>query len=200
MTPYNLKYAKHANALFHALREDAFYKTMEQSVLSGSPEQAMLRYMDYSMQEAEQFGKLFIPEPTPFGASIWSQPLDKATANERNILKKDFLKTQMGDNSLQTYNSIVECMAERTDQVVSDDYWYLSIVGVLPEFQGKGLGQGLLGDVLQEADTAGVPTYLETFTPRNISFYQRLGYESQASFLEPTTGSEYWVMVRPAHK
>ena len=47
----------------------------------------------------------------------------------------------------------------------------LSIIGILPEFQGQGFGGGLVGPVLNRADQSGVPTYLETFTPRNITFY-----------------------------
>jgi hypothetical protein len=42
-----------AKALYEALTEDAFYITMEQSVTHGSAREAMIRYMDWSMVEAE---------------------------------------------------------------------------------------------------------------------------------------------------
>lgn len=48
------------------------------------------------------------------------------------------------------------------------------------------------------ADCLGVPTYLETFAPRNLTFYQCLGYEAIDSFVEPVSNARYWIMDRPA--
>jgi GNAT superfamily N-acetyltransferase len=79
---------------------------------------------------------------------------------------------------------------------IQQSRWYLSIIGLAPEFQNRGLGGGLVKPVLEKADALGVPSYLETFNPRNRSFYTRLGYQEAASFVEPVTGSEYWIMIR----
>lgn len=104
----------------------------------------------------------------------------------------------MGTKSLHTYRAIVDSMSAMTGRVVDDSSWYLSIVGLHPSRQGRGLGRLLLAEVLREADACGVATYLETFTPRNMKFYQRIGYESRADFHEPVTDARYWVMVRKA--
>ena len=61
-----------------------------------------------------------------------------------------------------------------------------------------GLGVGLLSSVLAEADEQGIPTYLETFTPRNESFYERLGYQVSARIKEPSIPATYALMLRPA--
>jgi GNAT superfamily N-acetyltransferase len=86
-------------------------------------------------------------------------------------------------------------MAERATPIVTGA-WYLSIVGVSPLAQGQGLGQRLLAPTLAEADAAGAPCYLETFSSRNVAFYERLGFRTERTFLEPTTGSEYALMIR----
>ena len=88
----------------------------------------------------------------------------------------------------------MECVSVRAGRI---DIWYLSIVGVLPDYQGRGLGGELIRPVLAQTDAIGVATYLETFTPRNMSFYERLGYREAGSFEEPTIGDRYWLMLRP---
>jgi len=62
----------------------------------------------------------------------------------------------------------------------------------------QGLGSELVRPILEESDGLGIPTYLETFSPRNKSFYMRLGYEEAASIYEPTTKSKYSIMKRDA--
>jgi len=51
----------------------------------------------------------------------------------------------------------------------------------------QGVGQRLLEPTVAEAGIAGAMRYLETFSPRNIKFYERAGFHAIASFLEPTT-------------
>ncbi|RTZ91669.1 MAG: hypothetical protein DSY91_04765 [Deltaproteobacteria bacterium] len=70
------------------------------------------------------------------------------------------------------------------------------MVGIAPEFQRRGLGYGLVKPVLDEADLLNIPTYLETFSPGNMAFYERLGYQAVASFHEPVFDLHYWLMLR----
>lgn len=193
---YDFKYGKYAQALYDALQGDAFYTAMENSVSHGSPKAAMLRYFDYSIDEAERYGAAFFSGTQDCGVSVWARPLDKDVEAEKHQRKMAFLKDHMGGESVATYEAIVAFMSEKSDALIDQAAWYLSIVGVLPAFQGQGLGGGLINEVLMKTDSSGVPTYLETFTPRNISFYQRLGYRAIGRFDEPTSGGEYWLMVR----
>ena len=72
---YQFSYRLPAEALYMALTEDAFYITMEQSVADGSAREAMIRYMDFSMVEAERYGVLLIAADQQSGAAVWSRPL-----------------------------------------------------------------------------------------------------------------------------
>ena len=195
---FTYKYRDFAEALYAALADDPFYITLEKTVTVCDPKEGMLKYLEYSMVEASFFGKLYVPEDHRHGVSVWSKPLEDPLEGEKGRLKKSFIKEYMGEKSLETYNSIVEFMSARSDELVRADAWYLSIVGVLPEFQRQGLGIGLVESVLSEIDSIKLPTYLETFTPRNMSFYKRLGYSEAGSFIEPVTGATYWVMIREA--
>ena len=198
---FEFKYRKYAEALYRALREDAFYITMKNSIGDGgSSKEAMLRYMEFSMIEGEKYGELYIPKDHEYGVSVWTKPLNGVLEAQKSAEKKLFLLSQMGEESLNTYNAIVEFMSAKAEPFIGQKFWYLSIVGVLPEFQGQGLGSGLIKNVLQKTDRLKVPTYLETFTPRNMTFYDRLGYQAIESFHEPTTEARYWLMIRePSH-
>ena len=194
---FKFKYRKYAEALYNALYEDAFYITMEESIESGElSKEAMLRYMEFSMIEGEKSGELYIPEDNEYGVSVWTKPINRELEAKKHHEKKLFLRNQMGDKCLNTYNAIVDFMSVNAGPFIGKDFWYLSIVGVRPEFQGQGLGSGLIKNILKKTDTLKVSTYLETFTPRNMTFYKRLGYQDIKSFNEPTTKAEYWLMIR----
>ena len=194
---YEFCHADLAQALFDALIDDPFYKTLRSSVADTQRStDAMLAYLDYSMTEAQQWGELLIPDDHRYGVSVWSRPLDAASQQERSAQKQAFITGELGVPSLKVYKEITSFMSEPSARETDESDWYLSILGVLPEHQGQGLGPGLIRPVLDKTDRLGVATFLETFTPRNMSFYKRLGYDEQASFVEPFTRSRYWLMRR----
>jgi len=58
-----------------------------------------------------------------------------------------------------------------------EPHWYLSMIGVDPARQGRGLGSTLLRHTLALCDAEGVAAYLESSNPKNISLYERHGFE-----------------------
>jgi ribosomal protein S18 acetylase RimI-like enzyme len=89
-------------------------------------------------------------------------------------------------------------MAKLTEPLIDKTDWYLSIIAIAPEYQSRGLGKELMMPVLREADEAGVSTYLETFVPRNIRFYERLGYAVIRELYEPVLATHYHLLRRSA--
>jgi GNAT superfamily N-acetyltransferase len=194
---YNFAYREYAEALYDALVEDAFYITMEQQLgEQGEAREAILRYLDYSMVEARDYGMLYFPESHRHGVAVWSQPLAAEREAQQKRAKIEFLRRQMSADCAIRYEGIADFMSSQSDAIVDTSAWYLSIVGILPAWQNRGLGQSLITPILEQADRAGVPTFLETFTPRNEPFYQRLGYRVAGSFFEPTIGANYSLMLR----
>lgn len=59
----------------------------------------------------------------------------------------------------------------------SEPHWYLPLLGVDPLYQGKGLGSALLKYASIKFDNENVSAYLESSNPRNISLYERHGFE-----------------------
>ena len=54
---------------------------------------------------------------------------------------------------------------------------YLAVLGVDAAFQGHGAGTRLLRPTLEQFDREGKTAYLESSNPRNVPFYERLGFE-----------------------
>jgi GNAT superfamily N-acetyltransferase len=78
----------------------------------------------------------------------------------------------------------------------AEPHWYLFFTGVEPKIQGRGIGSRLLAPVLELADRAHAPCYLETPFPRTHDFYRRLGF-SIATEGHPFAGAPtLWTMIR----
>jgi ribosomal protein S18 acetylase RimI-like enzyme len=74
----------------------------------------------------------------------------------------------------------------------SEPHWYLAWLGVDTAMQGRGLGNTLLEHCLHAVDIDHAPAYLDNTNPRNIPFFERLGFrvvgESQAGACPPLVG------------
>jgi ribosomal protein S18 acetylase RimI-like enzyme len=55
--------------------------------------------------------------------------------------------------------------------------WYLPIIGADPAHQGQGLGAALMKHALNRCDDEGQVAYLESSNERNVTLYQRHGFE-----------------------
>jgi ribosomal protein S18 acetylase RimI-like enzyme len=58
-----------------------------------------------------------------------------------------------------------------------EPHWYLPLIGVDPARQGQQLGDKLMVHALARCDADRLSAYLESSNPRNLSFYQRHGFE-----------------------
>lgn len=74
--------------------------------------------------------------------------------------------------------------------------WILVFLGVEPSRQGKGIGGVLIQPVLDRADDSGIPCYVESADERNLSFYNRHGFEVVNRGQVPNGGPKVWVLVR----
>ena len=156
----------------------------------------MEQYFTYSVQEGRDFGRsVHLPDPAR-GVAVWLLPQTPDDESRATDNKRVFLDATLGAQGWSNYYHIVDFMSAKATSVVADDAWYLSIVAVDPAAQGQGLGRKLLEPTIAEADRASATCYLETFTPRNLVFYERLGFVIKARFAEPTAGADYFVMVR----
>ncbi|HEY1354110.1 MAG TPA: GNAT family N-acetyltransferase [Ktedonobacteraceae bacterium] len=92
--------------------------------------------------------------------------------------------------------------ASSTDQlharVAPAAHWYLWVLGVEPQQQGRGTGGQLLRRVIQQADVRTVPCYLETENPRNVPFYQTYGFRLVRQVTLPQSAVHIYALLREA--
>lgn len=67
-------------------------------------------------------------------------------------------------------------------------HMYLFAIGTRKAARGKGLGKQLIAPVIEAADRAGLPCYLENSNPANTGFYRSRGFE-RVKLFEPGPGA-----------
>lgn len=85
-----------------------------------------------------------------------------------------FLQSNIRSEILEDVFRVFEAMA---DYHPTEPCWYLPVIGVDPAYQGRGIGAALMKHSLLRPDEEGIPAYLESSNPRNISLYERHGFQ-----------------------
>ena len=78
----------------------------------------------------------------------------------------------------------------------TDPHWYLFVLGVEPELQGRGIGGRLLRWLGERAGEDGVPCYLETDKASSVRLYERHGFRVLVEETHARTGIHFWTMLR----
>jgi GNAT superfamily N-acetyltransferase len=76
-------------------------------------------------------------------------------------------------------------------------HWYLPLIGVDPAQQGKGLGGALMRHALERCDRDHLPAYLESSNPKNITLYQRHGFEALGTIQSGSSPTIVPMLRRP---
>lgn len=183
-------------ALVESLFDNPFYQAVSIDFERDTErrKQVLESYFDYSLVEAKRTGRLQVGAPSEPGAALWHLPQDASVAAAESAAKMDFMSRLFGPRGIERYRHILEYMEAQVHGLMPADAWYLSILGVHPQAQGRGTGARLLAPTMQESKAAGVTCYLETFGDRGLPFYERLGFKRIASHVEPTTGGRYHIL------
>lgn len=104
------------------------------------------------------------------GVCVWLPP---GVGPDLDAIERLLLET-----TPETARADVGPVAEQLEHFhIEEPHWYLPCIGVEPLHHGQGVGAALMEHVLSICDQTGMPAYLESSNPRNISLYQRHGFE-----------------------
>lgn len=104
------------------------------------------------------------------GAGLWLPPGVHPDGEALEKVFRDTAEPEHLDDLLATFEKMGEWHPE-------ESHWYLPLVGVEPNAQGRGLGSALMRHATDRADWEGALAYLESSNPRNIPLYERHGFE-----------------------
>jgi ribosomal protein S18 acetylase RimI-like enzyme len=104
------------------------------------------------------------------GTALWLPPGVQPDGEAVDKLFRDTAKPEHLDDLLATFEKMGQAHPQEA-------HWYLPMIGVEPNAQGKGLGSALMRHALARCDREKALAYLETANPQNIPLYQRFGFE-----------------------
>lgn len=114
------------------------------------------------------------------GATMWSHSSANRELGLLPTLQLVWLLTRMGSKgAAQRGLGAGEAMAREHPK---DPHMYLFTIGTRKAARGQGLGKTLIRPVLDAADRAALPCYLENSNPANTGFYMSHGFERMKLF------------------
>jgi ribosomal protein S18 acetylase RimI-like enzyme len=103
-------------------------------------------------------------------AALWLPPGVEPDDAEMNAVMEGALRPEIAED----IGVVLKGMAEHHPQ---EPHWYLPLIAADPNWVGQGLGALLMKHALRRCDEQGVAAYLESSNQRNISLYQRHGFQ-----------------------
>jgi ribosomal protein S18 acetylase RimI-like enzyme len=104
------------------------------------------------------------------GAALWLPPGVHPDGDALEKVFRQLSAPERLDDVLGTFEKMGESHPD-------EDHWYLPLIGVDPNAQGRGLGAELMRHAVARCDRDGALAYLESSNPRNISLYRRFGFD-----------------------
>lgn len=126
------------------------------------------------------------------GAALWVPYGHEPMSDERG----EVFIAQVTDVAGPDADRMQDIVALLDEHHPPEPHEYLWFLGVVPAAQGHGIGAQLMAPVLERADRAQVPAYLEATSPQNRALYERLGFVANPAIAVPG-GPPLWPMRRP---
>lgn len=125
------------------------------------------------------------------GVALWLPP--GVEADDHGFVR--VLERTLEPEKMKTMNSVVGEVGA-THPV--EAYWSLPLLGVDPAHQGTGIGGALIAAMLDRIDAEARPAYIESTSPRNLSLYERYGFERRGMIVREGRPPLFPMLRRPA--
>jgi GNAT superfamily N-acetyltransferase len=149
-------------------------------------------WMTFVAELVFERGHTYLADPVDV-AVAWVPP-DVALVGPDDIARgRSIIAEHAGETRADDALSTI--MAARA-HALDEPHWTLQYIGVRPGHQGAGLGAAAVAPILALCDTEALPCGLVSTNPRNIAFYERLGFRVDAAVPTPDGAA----IMRPMHR
>ncbi len=132
-------------------------------------------------------GEVYATSRNLEGVAVWMPPDHTSRSSPAPEGSKDAL------DRMAHFGSQVHTVRKRH---VPSAHWFLMIIGVVPELQGKGCASVLLAPMLARISRQHMPCYLDTEVEKNVAIYNRYGFRVVDNSIVVGTGVRSWGMLR----
>ena len=154
-------------------------------------------FMGTGARYAMKYGHVDTTANDVRGAGCWLPPGETDMSLVRMVRGGMYMAPfKFGLGAFSRFMSAMDQMEELHKRDMPPEHWYLMILGVDPDHQGRGLGCAIIAPTLARADAEGLPCYLETMKEINVTFYRKHGFEVIVDDHLPKGGPRYWTMRR----
>lgn len=128
--------------------------------------------VSYVIEESLSYGHIYITEDN-LGVAIWK-------TNKKEKFSFELLKRDVSFLFKMGIKCVVRNLKSLRDTNKhfpnDDDFYYLCMLGVHPQAQGKGLASKLMNPVIDMCRKLQIPVFLETGNERNVELYKKKGF------------------------
>jgi len=145
------------------------------------------------------FGEVHVASPDLKGVAVWLPSARASMTLWREIRAGGIrLYRRVGSDAVARMSRVSAHNEQLREEHAPAPFWFLSIVAVDPECQGRGCATALLRPMLDRLDREGVGCYCEATEEALLGFYGRLGFAAAAPSTVPGTSLSVWPLVRRA--
>jgi len=156
--------------------------------------------MKFSLRYFMKYGEVYITSPKLEGIALWQlEDPKKQQENKPRRLFADWLSFRLEialGEAVEKVYSIYDYMISTQYELAPSLHWYFFIIGVDPNFEGKGYASRLIKPMLTRIDREQLPCYLDTNNENNVRIYQHFGFKVLKKYQIPESNVINWSMLR----
>ncbi len=153
---------------------------------------------EFLIRRDYSYSRAFITSPQLEGIAVWMHSDKREERPFWRVLTSGAIwqAIKIGCKALRKMQAHDQYVERKHKELAPHKHWYLAVLAVDPQHQGKGYGSKLLNGMLSNIDEEGLPCYVETEGEKNASMYQHFGFEVVDEFVVPGTKDKLIAMLR----
>jgi len=156
--------------------------------------------MKFSIRYCMRFGEVYTTSPKLEGIALWrlEDPKEEEKEKPRSLFANWLsfrLELALGE-VLEKVSTIFEYIFSTHYELMPSPHLYFFILGVDPNFQGKGYASKLIRPMLARIGEDQLKCYLDTNNENNVGLYQHFGFKILKKYQIPGTNVINWSMLK----